>query len=747
MNHHLHEIGHRVRARTHRMRHRVSSWYLRRVPGDANIWPWWLPEPIWPTWRSITVAGVIYALLTVVWTWPLLPGITEGVIVPEWNLTQPDVSQNVWNVWHFMNTWSWGYPLLTQAVFFPQQINLIYQSYGLSQLILAAPMAMWLGPIAGANSILALGYWGGALGMFVVLHALIRRPWVAMSLAWVYAITPAHQMNVAWAADENAALQWLVLLHLTVVYWLRRPDWQRSLLVVAVLVLNTLASGYFGLFGAIYVGLLVLWALWARWVPTWHRQVVVHGMLVVGVWGALAVALLTPPLATYPYQVTTSDASNPLAREGDLTLADWQMRQTLATHVVAVSDLLVPTPDQRWWAWVTPGLHIPGSQMGGYLGMSVVVVMVWAAWRLPAVRSMVLLAGVLLWLAAGLEVRLWPGQPFPSLPGPFWLLNTLSLFRNASRPGLFLLWAWIPLLLALAYALSQIRRQVLVGAIVALMWLEFIPMAWVLTPQRATAAAHVLAEMREPGAVLTVPFGKNDARPLLDQMCHGRPIMTGYLARVPVQATSLRTLLRPADPYSDVIPVHVVSELAQLGVRYVILTADAPPEHAISLRAGGAEIQGRVDGDEIWRIPPDTTPALLPGPGWWEPEQSGALRWRWSTATSEIWVVSQHDAFIQVAATMSRSDGARAMTMTVNGRDFGEVLVPQMPAMLDRTWRVPVQAGLNRIIFRTETTTDVAGRAIGVSFTRLELVGSSIVPGGTQLPVAPQYPQRWLCPA
>jgi hypothetical protein len=689
---------------------------------------------------------VLYALLTVVWTWPLLPGLTQGVIVPAWNVDQPDVSQNVWNVWHFMNTWSQGAPLLTQAVFYPQQINLIYQSYGFSQLLLAAPIAAWLGPIAGANSILAMGYWGGAFGMFVVLHALLRRPWLAIALAWVYAITPAHQMNVAWAADENAALQWLMLLHVTVVLWLRRPDWQRSLVVVGALCVNTLASGYFGLFGAVYVGLVVLWALWARWVPLWHRRVISHGIFVVVVWCGIAVALLHPPLAIYPYQVTTRDAGNPLARDGDLTLADWQMRQTLATHVVALSDLLVPTPDQRWWQWLTPGLHIPGSQMGGYLGMSVVVLLLWATWRLPAVRSMMLLAGVFLLLAAGLEVRIWPGQPFPALPGPFWLLNTLSLFRNASRPGLFLLWAWIPLLLAVAYALAHLRRPVLVGVIVALMWIEFAPMAWVLTPQRASATARVLTDSSEPGAVLTVPFGKNDARPLLDQMCHGRPIMTGYLARVPVQATSLRTLLRPADPFPDVIPVHVVSELAQLGVRYVILTADAPPTHADSLRAGGAELFARVDDDEIWRIPPTTPPALLPGPGWWEPEQSGALRWRWSTAMSEVWVVSQYDAFIQVAATMSRSDVGQALTVTVNGRDFGEVLVPQMPVMLDRVWRVPVQAGLNRIAFRTTTTIDAAGRDIGVSFTRLELVSSSRVPGGAVLPVAPQYDQRWLCP-
>ena len=746
MQHRVHEAGQRTISQLQRMRHGVSAWYMRRVPADTQVWPWWLPEPMWPTWQRTALAAVLYAFLTVVWTWPLLPGLTQGVIVPAWNLAQPDVSQNVWNVWHFMNTWSQGAPLLTQAVFYPQQVNLIYQSYGISQLILAAPIAAWLGPIAGANSILAMGFWGGALGMFVVLHALIRRPWLAMMLAWVYAITPAHQMNVAWAADENAALQWLMLLHVTVVLWLRRPDWRRSLVVVGALCVNTLASGYFGLFGAVYVGLVVIWALWSRWVPMWHRQVVSHGVLIVAVWGALAVALLTPPLATYPYQVVAGDAGNPLVRDRDLTLTDWYMRQTIATHVVAVSDLVVPTPDQRWWQWLTPGWHIPGSQMGGYLGLSVVAVMMWATWRLPVVRSMVLLAGVLLWLAAGLEVRIWPGQPFPALPGPFWLLNTLSLFRNASRPGLFLLWAWIPLLLALAYALAHIRRPVLVGVIVACMWLEFAPMAWVLTPQRASAVAQELAKSHDLGAVLTVPFGKNDARPLLDQMCHGRSIMTGYLARVPTQATSLRTLLRPADLYADVIPVQVVTELAQLGVRYVVLTADAPPEHAVSLRAGGAELWEQVEGDQIWRIPAPTVPALVPGPGWWDPEQAGATRWRWSTDMSEVWVVSQHDALIQLAATMSRTDEAQPMMLTVNGRDFGAVEVPQMPVMLDRVWRVPVQAGLNRIAFHTRTTTDAAGRAIGISFTRLELAGSSLVPGGAVLPAAPQYDQRWLCP-
>lgn len=708
-------------------------------------WPWWLPELTWPSWSALLGASVGYIVLTMLWTWPMVLVWQHGVIVPPWNVDQPDVSQNVWNLWHLINTWQSGNPLLTTAVFYPQQLNLMYQSYGLAQAVLVLPIVAVWGPIAGANAILALGYWGGAFGVFVLIWALSKRPGFAFVVGWIYAITPAHQYNVAWAADENAALQWIVLLHISIIWWLRQPNRWRWIAPLGMLVINTLASGYFGLFGAVYLGLMVLWSLWYRWIPAWHVRILSQSVLIAVLWVGSAVALLAPPLAEYPYADQTDVAANPLARESDLTLADWYMRQTIATHVVAVSDLVLPTQEQPWWRWLAPEVEVPGSQMGGYLGWSVLLIVAWGMWHMPSLRPMLGLAGLIVLLAAGLEMRLWPGQPFPALPGPFWVLNSTAVFRNASRPGLFLLWAWLPLVLVLAQVLVQTRGRWMWLALALLVWGDFMPFTWTSSPQRASAAAPIIKHAPDDGAVLYLPFEKNGARPLLDQVCHGRASATGYMARVPARVTPMRHVISQPDPWQDVIPVRAVDELANLGIRYVVVSPGTPTYSTDALQVGGASPWAQSGADVIWRIPDATTPALVPGSGWWDPEQNGDTRWRWSGARSTVQIIAVRDSVVRIGLTMSRLDASQPLQMWVNGVLYQEFMVPSMPVMLERTVIVPVQAGRNDIVFVTGTTTDPVGREIGVSFSRIEISASAPLIGGTQLPAAPTYARSWLC--
>lgn len=729
---------------------RVQQWYQQRTHADDTWWPWWLPVLCWPSrWLMLCVA-LAYAGLTIVWTWPLLPEIGNGVIVPTWGVDQPDISQNIWNIWHFANTWHTGDFPLTQAIFYPQQINLLHQSYGLMQLVITAPVALLFGPNVAANSILAVSYWGSAIGMFVLLYAITKQPTTAFLGGWIIAITPAHQMNIAWAADENASIQWIVLLHLSIVWWLRDPQWRRGVLVFCALIINTLASGYLGLFGFVYTVLVVLVALLVRWIPSWHRSVIVHGVMIAAVWAGVSAVLLMSTWSHSPYQTDTFVDVTAGTRDVNFGMRDWYERQSAPSHVVSLFDLVAPTAQQRWWAWMFPMVRIQGSQMGGYIGIGVLVLLVWGVWRVATVRAMAALAAVLLMCAAGLEIRLFPDPQSPALPGLFWLFDTLSVFRNATRPGLFVLWAWIPILLIIVYALSHSRRRVLVVVALVSVWVDFTPMAWVISPQRAAASATAIRDdtSTSAGSVLTLPFGKNDARPLLDQVCHGRPITAGYLARLPAFVTSLRGVMRAPSTAEDVIPVLPIDERANLGVRFVVIKSDTPPYSRGALQAGGAQLVWHNQSEEVWKIPAVTRPALLPGAGWNDPEQDETSqwrwkKWRWSGAKSEIVILSQSDAVVRVALSVGGFANAPVQVF-VNGHASFALQVPQLPATVDRVVTIPVRAGLNQVVFATTTRPDY-GREIGVLFARLELRDSSAIIGGRTIPAVPQYTERWLC--
>lgn len=736
------QIVHYLRARWQRVVAGAGTHHA----DDNDAWPWWLPLLVWPSRATLVLVSCAYAVLTVVWTWPMLSAFSHGVIAPTWGVNQQDISLNVWNAWHFVNTWQTGDWLLTQAVFYPQQINLLRQAYGLTQLVLVAPITAIWGPIAGVNSILAWGYWGGALGMFLVVYAITKRVPLAFVVGWIFAITPAHQTYVAWSAAENASIQWVVLLHISVMWWLRQPTWWRSGVVWLVLLINTLASRYFGLFGIVYAGVFVGYALWVRGMPAWRHQVLMRASIVCVVWVSAIAVLLIPNWVAYPYKAATHIAID----RDDASFAndDWYERQSNPRLSVSLLDLVMPTPDQRWWAWLFPNLRVDGTQMGGYLGISVLLLVGWAGWREPAVRPLLGVAGLLLLCAAGLYVRLVPDAQAPALPGIFWLFDAVSLFRNATRPGLFVLWAWIPILLVIAYAGSRSQHPMFILAACLVVWLDFAPWAWVISPQQATASATVMRDDATNGSVLTLPFGKNDARPLLDQICHGRPIAAGYLARVPPFVTSMRQIMVPARSATDVIPVVPVDELASLGVRFVVLKDTAAPYVRAALQDGGATRVWQDTDAEVWQIPAATRPALVPGAGWGEPEQGVTAQgesttWRWSSAQSEVLIISQQDGVVRMALGVSGVKAAR-MQVTVNGAWSFALDVPAQPVFNERVVVLPVQAGLNQIVFAMTPTHD-NGRDIGAAFTRLALIGSSTIPHGATLPAVPRYPQRWLC--
>ena len=399
------------------------------VPDHA--WPWWLATgPKYPRWQWVLVC-VAALCCTIAMTWPVALQLGDGVMTTPERTVNPDLGQNVWNVWHFAATWRDGDLLWSRLVAAPLAINLATQSYGLTNLVLTLPIALIAGPIVAANSIILLGFWAGIVLMTVLAVRVTRSLPLAFVLACVFVLSPAHLKNIEWAADENAALQWIVLVHLASVWWLRLPDLRRASVLALVMIVVSLASGYFGLFGVVYVGLLTLATLWAVPVRRWRGAVLTSGAAVVVFWAGVMAVL-------------SSDLTNPLVRAGvhwDAAqvsiggtegLRDWVMRQTIWLHVVSVADLITPLRNHPLWGNVPMIAQVRHpSEMGGYLGLVCLGLLVWTSRHHHVVRLLVAVAGVCVVLAGGLELKLWYDQPFAAIPGLFWILDVVGVFRNA----------------------------------------------------------------------------------------------------------------------------------------------------------------------------------------------------------------------------------------------------------------------------------------------------------------------------
>jgi hypothetical protein len=705
-------------------------------PSDNRDWPWWLDVPRTLSGRQWLMVCLGALVCTVLMTWPIASQLGAGVMTTPERTLNPDLGQNVWNVWHFVNTWQHGDLLWSRLVSAPLAVNMVTQSYGLTNLVVSLPLALVFGPVVAANMIVLLGFWAGIVLMTMLAYRVADSLPLAFVVGCLFVLTPAHLKNVEWAADENAALHWIMLVHLVGVWWLRRPDVRRSAGLIGTMVVVSLSSGYFGLFGMVYLALIVGISLWARSLRDW-RWVVTRWYIVVGVIWAGMMAVLSSDVLNPLHQAGIRWDAIQTNLGGGSGLRDWVMRQTIWLHVVSIADLVTPLAYHPLWSAVSiVATRKYPSEMGGYLGLVCLGVLTWTLYTQPRTRIVGLCVGVLVVLSCGLDIKLWYDQSFPAVPGLFWGLDVVGVFRNASRPGLFLLYAWIPLLLVLSYGLRYITQPWLVAVLCVAMIVDFLPPQWVVAPMRATTLATQIPHDGPQGAVLSLPVAKNDEQPLIDQMCHLRPIVTGYLARTPTYPLGWDALTTPVDPTRFLLPYDGVTALQNLGIRYILTRDPATMAAVAALASVGVQQLATTRDERLFVVPDGTLPVLMAGRGWWDEESSEGRRWRWTTNDAELVLFSAQPRRIELVVQAS----ALAESMSewqLNGRRVASLVIAAQPAQTERVLIVTIPAGRSVLRIQAPTMADVHRRAVGLAFTRLYVRGAQPL---AMLPVIPPVP-------
>ncbi len=339
--------------------------------------------------------------------------------------------------------------------------------------------------------------------------------------------------------------------------------------LAVVLVLVSLNSGYYGLYGLVYCAVMIVLALSDtrvrfRWLST-------TGWPVAGFagWASVMTTLMSWPQNGYLGQRELPGQS---ILTQSITLADWYERQTDPHHVLSVLDFIKPTSAHFFWRLIEAPLTYPDLGNGGYLGIGVVLLACYICWYERRIRPMLVATAVLVWLACGPTVRLWDGQIYGQLPGLYAVLNVVSVYKNATRPVMILFYDWIPLILVLTVAVQRIamRRTAWAGIVLVLLCVEFLPPKWGMVSMQPSLAVSRIPNDEPAGSVLEVPARMDEGQSLVDQMCHGRPIAAGYLARVPdFYVTPMHGIVVPPDATADVIPTLPLREMGNLGVRYL----------------------------------------------------------------------------------------------------------------------------------------------------------------------------------
>jgi hypothetical protein len=270
--------------------------------------------------------------------------------------------------------------------------------------------------------------------------------------------------------------------------------------------------------------------------------------------------------------------------------------------------------------------------------------------------------------------------------------------------------------------------------------LESLVGPWPLLAMRAGPEATVMGADAVAGAVLALPPRLNDSRGLLAQICHGRPLMGGYLARIPPYPltsypSATRGLWHAEAPVPDIIPLSAAAELASLGVRFVALDltelSRRDQRHlATWLDAPGISRISVGDERAVYAVDPAyAAPAPVLGAGWYELEQDGQRRWRWMGERAELTLLSRVQAAVALTLRATAYGGPRLLEVRQGAALLARVEVPGAP--LDRTLslRLLLAPGATPLTLMSPAEATPDGRRLSLSIEEVSLASLPVAAG------------------
>lgn len=711
-------------------------------------------------------AALLYALLGVCVTWPLALHMGDSIVAN--GPGSVDGYLGIWNIWWTGEALAHGRsPFFSPLLFYPQGIDLFWQTLSLPNGLLALPLTRLLGPLPAYNALIIAGYaLGGLFAMLFVRHCTGSAAAGLVGGA-VFALAPFHLQKVVDAQLEVASVQWVPLCLLLIHRHHWRPSVSRTLLATIGLLLAGLGTWYYGLFCLIYAALLpsvdVALSLAARRSsPASAARSLAWGAAPCLLWLlAMAPALLS------------------LGRSGDALLGDARIFNARSSadlvafflpnplHPLwgpAVSDVYLRLhPDAFLWnvslGLVGTILAVVGMTSGkerearsekqgarrkqseGRMPPPAVIRGV--GFSPPGGRAMpiVVLLGITLLLAMGEDLVI--GGWRTGVPLPYALLADLPGIRSSHRPNHFVILS-IALLavlagrgaLALTARIEPRWRPAVYGLLIALI----LGIDGYAGPQPLVARAIPpgYAQLPQDGrALLPIPlnFGVSRSENIWYQTAHGRPIVGGFIGREPPyplrNAPGVRELrtgrVEPDDIFADTWQRRAVETMASYGVGTIALHPDAMKQTYAPIRALVADLGLRpsyADARlELYPLPqPTGRPLVYLGDGWGGVERDGARRWRWMGSRAQLVLLNPAAQTRAVRLTLTMESYARDRELLLSLDGHAPISIAATRAQLRRTYCLLLPPGEHMVYLQAQTDPRPGdGRPISVSFAAIAI--------------------------
>ncbi|HWY17003.1 MAG TPA: hypothetical protein VNX86_17860 [Rhizomicrobium sp.] len=494
----------------------------------------------------------LFTLATVLIFWPCIAHLHTALIGPP-----EDNMNDFWNSWYAVVGRDPAHFFFTRLLRFPEGTSLIYQSFAYPQVFAVVVLSRGSGTDMGTlvalqNITLLASFPLAGVGAFYLVRHLAQSTVGGLIGGFVFAFNPSHVAHALHHAGV-ASIEFLPFFVLAYLLALDRRSAVWLGIAAVFYALSALSCWYYLFYCAYFIGfhLLYLRVRDHAWPRGWNLT-------------APAFCLVSTLAILSPLIVPMVMLARPSVYDGG--------GNTL------VADLLgyFAFPPEHLLSSLSRGLRFTGYPWEStvYLGLVNLAVLGWLWLRTGFARTSPLFYvafGMLTFciLASGEALHV-DGMVTP-LHLPDAALDKLPFFANVRAPSRAIVFVYLFLGMGIGSAAAAALRhrhfasKAGVAAMAALIALDFYPANLAATPVACPSGLTVLKTDPDRGfGVLNLPLSYADADSyMLEQACHGRPLVDGITSRE--MATTLINRLSFGD-----VPTQR-EQLIRAHVKYILV--------------------------------------------------------------------------------------------------------------------------------------------------------------------------------
>lgn len=480
---------------------------------------------------TIGLAFLLYLILSIVVTWPLLPRIGTTL-----SGGSTDAMLHYWNGWWVLQAIQEGTsPYSTNLLFHPIGVSLAYQNFAWLSILPWLVLQSVVDGIVSYNLVILLNLALSGFAAYLLTNELTGNHLAAfvaglIYLSWPFRLSQLDHPNLI-------STQWIPFFLLSLIWAIRYRQIRYGLLAGLCLALVGYTRWQLLIPAVVMGGIYLLFNL-----PKQLELSDISKPLIAGF--AFSVLLLIPAVVLLASQQAIPQASiDDILREGEESI----MQTDLLAYFTPSGDHPVFGPVTKPIYDEIYQVRSASRRFPAYVGLTSLALAGLGIWYARRDALPWLIMGVvLIFLAAGHEWRL-NGRVFGNVPTLYRLLEPLVVFRLLRVPDRYNLFLALPFAVLAAYGLSYLFGRVAqYGRIVSLTFaiffgvlilFEYLSIPIDQQEIQLTQFNEILMNDPNSAAILDLPIDPIKAKQnMFAQTIHQRPIMFGHISREPLGA-------------------------------------------------------------------------------------------------------------------------------------------------------------------------------------------------------------------